>query len=341
MTPTRRPKVATITVGTNELSWLDHGLGSLLQSDTTGFDLEVYFVDNDSSDGSAEHVDKYFDSVRIIRNERNLGFSGANNVGMRAALDAGADYVFLVNPDTWSPPDLVRRLVEFAERWSEHGVVGPLQYQYDPDSGELGEFNEWSRIALWRGEQHVFAGDEISHPSHVRGFADRAPRSLEHAFVQGSALFVRASVLHTVGLFDEVFHTYYEEVDLCRRARWAGWKVALHLDIGIQHYGGGSSPTGSDYTRVHMRRNRYYYLLTDIDWSPLKAARLASRWVVADLRGHGVGGRTTPANGTRETARAFYWLVCAAPVIRDRRARNRALRRRGDTRRGEGRGKYT
>ncbi|TDC67347.1 glycosyltransferase family 2 protein [Micromonospora sp. KC207] len=322
-------RVATITVGTNEIRWLDRALGSLLASDTTGFELTVFYVDNASADGSVAHVISAFPGVRVIRNPRNLGFTGANNVGMRAALAEGFDHIFLVNPDTWTPPGLVRGLVEFAQRWPQYGVIGPLQYRYDPASTELTDFNDWTQVALYLGEQHTFAGDLLDHPSHVSATVrDRAPRTLEHAYVQGSALFVRAAVLCEVGLLDEVFHTYYEEVDLCRRARWAGWRVALLLDLGIQHKGGGGT-AASAYSRIHMRRNRYYYLLTDVDWPPAKAARLAARWLFSDVRGRGVTGRTSAGVGARETFVALGWLARQAPVIRERRRRHRLLRARG------------
>ncbi|WP_374728021.1 glycosyltransferase family 2 protein [Catenuloplanes niger] len=322
----RRPRVATITVSTDEAGWLRRCFAALTGSDTEGFDLDVYLVDNASTDGGADLVAREFPGVRIIRNRVNLGFTGANNVGIRAALADGADYVFLVNPDTWSPPGLVRAMVEFAERWPEYGIIGPLQYRYDAGSAELREFNDWTSTALWLGEQHAFAGDRLDHPSPAGSPAGRAPRTLEHAYVQGAALFARAATLRAIGILDEVFHTYYEEVDLCRRARWAGWRVALLLDEGIQHHGGGGAATRSTYTRVHMRRNRYYCLLTDVDWSPVKAARLAARWLVADLRGRSVVGRIPPMTGARETVAAMRWLAGQAPTIVARRQRHRGLR---------------
>jgi GT2 family glycosyltransferase len=324
---TSRVKVATITVGTNERRWLERCFATLQDSDTPGIDLTVWYVDNNSEDGSTAFVEGRFSEVRVIQNRSNVGFARANNIGMRAALDDGADYVFLVNPDTQTPKSLVRALVEFMDAWTDYGVVGPMQYEYDESGGtSLGAYNDWSKTALRWGEQHAFAGDWPNHPSPAGPLEGRAPNTLEHAYVQGAAFFVRAELLRTVGLFDEVFHTYYEETDLCRRVRWAGWRVALVLDAGIQHFGGGGT-AGSSYRRIQMRRNRYYYLLTDIDWHALPMLRLASRWLKDDLRGRGVGGVTSWWRGTWETVEAACWLARRAPLIRARRRAHRQLGR--------------
>ena len=121
-----------------------------------------------------------------------------------------------------------------------------------------------------------------------------------------------------------MFHTYYEEVDLCRRARWAGWRVALLLNLGIQHHGGGGAGNGR-YRRIHMRRNRYYYLLTDIEWNDRAVLRLSMRWLRRDLLGHGVGGQTTALRGAVETVIAICWLLWRLPTIVERRRTHRRL----------------
>ncbi|WP_327073913.1 glycosyltransferase family 2 protein [Kitasatospora purpeofusca] len=329
--PIRRPKVATITVGTNEARWLPACLSTLLASDTSDFDLTVWYVDNASTDGSTALVRDDFPTVRIIENDANLGFARANNVGMRAALTDGADYVFLVNPDTRTPADLVQQLTAFMEQWPTYGICGPMQYTYtegDGDTVALDEHNEWSTHALKLGEVDGFVGDRPNRPSPASPAHGRAPATLEHAYVQGSAFFVRATVLRTLGLFDRVFHTYYDETDLCRRARWANWRVALNLDLGIQHYGGGSTGA-STYRRVQMRRNRYYFLLTDITWTWPAILSLAGRWLRQDLAGRSVGGNTTPVRGWAETAAAAWWLLGLAPTIARRRRAHRRLRAAG------------
>ena len=140
-----RVRVATITVGTNEIRWLEPCFATLLDSDVPGIDLTVWYVDNDSHDGSTTFVKDRFPEVRVIQNESNVGFARANNIGMRAALADGADYVFLVNPDTQTPKSLVHELTEFMETRTDYGVVCNLQYEYE-QSGitELGAYNDWS-----------------------------------------------------------------------------------------------------------------------------------------------------------------------------------------------------
>ncbi len=316
-------KVVTVTVGTNERPWLHNCFSSLTASDTTGLELDVMYVDNASTDGSIDDV-RRFPQVDIIRNDTNLGFAAANNVALRHALNAGADYIFLVNPDTRTPTTLIRDLVDFMDRHPEYGIVGPLQYTYSDASDCLNEYNEWSKLALQCGEQHAFAADWKNHPSPAGPEEGKAPNTLEHAYVQGAALFVRSDALRTVGLFDEVFHTYYEETDLCRRTRWAGWRVALLLDLGIQHKGGGGAGNGR-YRRIHMRRNRYYYLSTDVDWTARNALRLSGQWLRKDFRGKSVGGQTTALRGTCETVLAIAWLCLQLPQIIERRRRHRRL----------------
>ena len=320
--------VGAVTVSTNDRSWLDASLSTLtasgLDDDT---DLRVIMVDNASTDGSADHVEHRFPTVKVLRNSRNEGFAGANNRGIDAALAQGADYVFIVNPDTRTPPDLVQRLVAFMRAWPSYGIVGPLQYAYSDDGSWDTELNAWSRTALEAGESHVFAADGIDHPSPAGPRTGRAPSTLEHAYVQGSALFCRTDVVREVGAFDVAYHTYYEESDLCRRARWAGWRVALLLDFGLQHYGEGGTHA-SLYRRRHMLRNKYYFLLTDPEWTWRRIGRLAARWFRHDLAGCGAAPADTRAGAVADTLAGLLWLTTQGPrMYRRRRQYAAALHR--------------
>jgi GT2 family glycosyltransferase len=321
------PRVTAIVVGTNERPWLDACLSSLLAS--RGEPVRTVYVDNASSDGSAAYVRERFPPVEVVEAGANLGFSGANNLGLAQAREHGAAYAFLVNPDTRTPKDLVARLAALMDAYPEYGVVGPLQTEYaevdDPEAET--PLGEWSRTALANGEANVFADDAPRHPSTAGPLEGRAPSTLEHAYVQGAALFVRLEALARTGPFDATYHTFYEELDLARRMRWCGYRVALALDATIQHRGGGSTG-GSPYRAYHMLRNRYFFLFTDPTWEPLETAALALRWLGQSLRLAFFGReddwiRPTP----RILASVLVWLVRNAPLIRARRREHARLAR--------------
>jgi GT2 family glycosyltransferase len=276
------PHVICVTVGTNDGNWLSQCYKTLLES-TYPHMSEIY-VDNASSDGSVQTVETLFPSVEIIRSSGNLGAAAANNLALTRALPQ-CDYVMFLNPDTRTPPDLIERLVAFMEENPSYGAVGPMQYVYTMTGAEfctLG-LNAWSMDALRNGERHEFAHRFSGRPSAAGPIEGRAPRTLEHAYVQSSAMMTRTSVLKSTGLLDPAYHTYYEELDLCRRIRWLGYRVALLLDEGIEHVGGGNT-SGTRYKTYHMLRNKYYYLWTDPTWRVPDALQLSWSWVRSDLR---------------------------------------------------------
>lgn len=318
--------MVAITVSANSRPWIDVCLRSLLDSVTDGVELEVVVVDNASTDGSADLVATEFPSVRLVRNTTNEGFAGGNNVGIRYALAIGADYVFLVNPDTRTPAGLLQALVDFLQAWPDYGLVGPMQSAYTKDGSPSDTLNEWSQEALRVGESHFFIHTWPNHDSSAGPEAGRAPRTLEHSYVQGAALVCRTEVLRRIGLFDAAYHSYYEESDLCRRTRWAGWRVALLLDHTIQHFGGGGS-RHSLYRRRKMLRNKYYFLFTDPGWTVLDTMRLAGYWLWLDLHRKGAAPAATVAGAAGDILAAVGSLLLLAPrILRQRRRHHRLLR---------------
>ena len=310
-----RPQVAVIVVGYNSRRWLYDALGSVLASDGVGdqFDLQVYYVDNDSQDGSVGLVRSEFPDVSIFDAQRNLGFSAGNNLAASEALAVGADYLFLVNPDTRTPSKLIRGLVEFMERWPQYGIVGPMQWAYpSPGASPAPEANEWSVAALTAGEAHPLAINRPSLPPHAPPASERARGTLEHSYVQGAALFARAAMVHQVGMLDTTFHSFYEEVEWCRRARMAGWRVALLQELGIFHCGGAA---GGTYRRRQMMRNKFVFLFTDPSLSVTDVLAIGAGWLRADLRGHGVGGTSSIPVALVDLLVSVAWLVARIPAI--------------------------
>lgn len=325
------PSVAAIMVGTNERAWLERALGSLQHSRgrCSAFHLTVYYVDNGSRDGSSDFVRRFFPEVRLIENSINIGFAAANNKAIREALAEDLDYVFLINPDTWTPPQLLLSMTRFMQQWPSYGVVGPLQWSYHAvGQAEVDQpsYNAWTLQALRAGERHVFYLNAPHLPSPADPGTPRAPHTIEHAYVQGAALFARVAMLASIGLFDETYHTFYEETDLCRRARLSGWRVALLSDLGIYHKGAGGE--SSAYRRTQMMRNKYYFLLTDIDLRAADMITVGTSWLRSDLAGEGVGGSSSRSRAWLELARSAGWLAGRIPSVASQRSKQRALRRR-------------
>jgi GT2 family glycosyltransferase len=324
--PRASSQTAAVVVGTNERRWLEECVGSLSEGRGVGDPLLIY-VDNASSDGSAEWVSARFPEVTVLRLRSNRGFAHANNEGIKEALRQGAAYAYLANPDTRTPRHLLQALTEFMDEHASYGVVGPMQTEYRPDQDvdQPSPLNEWSQLALQNGERNVFHDDAPAHPSTAGPATGRAERTLEHAYVQGAALFARLEAVRRAGCLDPLYHTYYEETDLCRRVRWCGYRVALLLDATTQHRGGGSGPA-SAYRTYHMLRNRYVFALTDPTWTRTEVTRLSLLWstrILRDAFSRDPGAQ--PALTPLLAGRIAAWFALHWPQVLTRRRRNARL----------------
>jgi GT2 family glycosyltransferase len=181
--------------------------------------------------------------LTLIETGDNLGFAGANNVGLRYAFGGGdAEYVWLLNNDTVVAPDALRALVEIAEREPAAGMVGSKLLEYDrPDVLQLAG---GGRVVPWRGLTTYFGIGERD-----RGQWERV---LELDYVAGASLLVRRAAVEQIGGLDERFFLYSEEVDWCLRARARGWTLLYAPASRVWHKGGQSvrhrSPLHDYYT---------------------------------------------------------------------------------------------
>jgi GT2 family glycosyltransferase len=172
-------------------------------------------VDNGSSDGTLAAVAEHFPEVECIANPTNLGFAAGCNVGLRYALDQGADFVFIANNDTVVAPNLLTEVVAAAVP-TDVGIVAPLVY-YAADPQRI-----WSAGA---GRNPL----TLEMSGNLRGQIDKGiwPEVLEREYVVGCGLLLKRELLDRVGLFDPRFFMYYEDLDLCLRARAAGFRILL------------------------------------------------------------------------------------------------------------------
>lgn len=186
-------------------------------------DVDVVVVDNGSTDGSAERIAAELPDVELIRSDRNRGFAGGANLGIRRALEGGAEYVWHLNNDTQVEPGTLSALVATAEGDPFVGIVG----------GALS--NEW-------GGGRVSISTGVTKPA--TGPGDRID------YITGACMLVRRAVFEEVGLFDELFFFYFEDADFCLRARAAGWRLAVAADARVTHTGGATVGEAADRLQV-------------------------------------------------------------------------------------------
>jgi len=213
-------------------------------------DYEVVVVDNGSIDGSVKAIRERFPDVTLIENGENLGFTGGNNVGLRHALERHAHYALLLNNDTEVAPDFLRHMVEVAEADPSVGIVGPTIYYHEQPHVI---WSAGGTVDRRRGQTTMVGLNE-----QASGQPGTAPREVD--FVTGCALLVRKSVLEQVGLLNDKFFAYYEEVEWCERARRAAYRILSVPGAKVWHKISAQARSDSPLVHYLMTRNRLLWI---------------------------------------------------------------------------------
>lgn len=231
------PLLSIIIITWNSEEFIEKCLKSIF--DTKGsVDLEVIVVDNASLDTTTKIIERFKPEVRLISNQQNLGYSKANNQGIEVSK---GDYALLLNPDVELKENCLKLMLDFVEKHEEAEVVAPQLLNPDgsiqPSCREFPDFS----IFLWEfsGLSFLFPKNKTLGRWRMGYFDFQSSREVDQPM--GSCLLLRRKVFQEIGVFDEQFPIFFNDVDLCYRIKKRGGKLYFLPEAKALHYKGGST----------------------------------------------------------------------------------------------------
>jgi GT2 family glycosyltransferase len=300
-------RVCAVVVSYNGRRWLEACLDSLRLSSVR---VDVVVVDNASEDGTLDSAVR-LPGVAYLSQETNLGFGAASNLGIRFALDRGADYILLLNQDARVLPDTVAELVRCATAYPEYGIQSPVHLD---GSGERLDPSFLEYVARGAPDFYsdLFRGElEAIYPV---------------AFVNAAAWLITHSCLEGIGGFDPLFHMYEEDMDYCRRAAFHGFRIGIVPTARVLHSRGKHevvyrSPwhrrLSNLRTASERARNRSILCLKEPSASFTRQFALMIRDLIADSL-HDI--ITLNLHGAAWRSIGLVRVIAALPTIRRHRA---------------------
>ncbi len=262
-------------VSYNVREYLEICIDSILEH-ASNIKHEIIVVDNNSKDNTKELFSAKYTGIKFIASDKNLGFAAANNIAIK---ESQGQYIILLNPDTKICNNSLQNLIACLKQHPECGVVGPqLLNKNDSLQNGLREFPRLSN-ALIRNSwlKHIPFFKKRIDKYHMRNFDLTKSGYVDQ--VSGAAMMFSKATLQKIGLLDEMFFIFFEEVDFCKRVRDAGLKVFYFPQSQIYHWGGKSREQDEckikliylesllKYLRKHHKQ--YKYLIFIILFKPL------------------------------------------------------------------------
>ncbi len=206
---------------------------------------KIIIVDNASTDDTVQNIRQQYPQFTLIINKQNLGFAAGVNIGIRYALDEQTDYLFLLNNDTTVPPNLLDVMIHYAETLPNAGILTPMLHYLD-DSEQLW-FCGTDRNHL------TLESKDFGHFGPRRHIQSDTPRTVDYIF--GTAMLIPQHTIANVGLLDEHFFMYYEDMDFCIRVQAVeNYKLYTIPDVSVGHGIETSTSTHSAMRYYHKAR---------------------------------------------------------------------------------------
>ena len=246
--------LSIIIVNWNTKDFLINCLKSIQRDNSCN--LEIIIVDNNSSDGSVEILEKQYGHIKLIRNSSNLGFAKANNIGINASMGR---FIALINSDIIVHKNCLNTLIRFMDNNPEIGAAGPRIL--NPD--RTVQISARKSPGIWNNLCQVLGLNKLFPKSSF--FSDWFMTYWQHDSVRkvdalsGCFIIVRKEAVRETGVLDEKFFFYGEDLDWCKRFRDKGWDIALCPDAQATHFGAASSSKTPISCYLQLQKADLYY----------------------------------------------------------------------------------
>jgi hypothetical protein len=220
-------------------------------------EFEVMVIDNHSEDGSIQMLKREYPQVKLLRNQRNLGFAAACNQGIRISRGR---YILLLNPDTEFTSGGITRMVEFLNAHEKVGICGPQMI--DPQGEVLFSCRSFPSFLTAISSSQSFLNRFFpKNPLSKKYLLKDMDRSQEREvdWVSGSSLLARRAVFEKIGLLDEIFFMYVEDVDFCYRAKKSGFLVYYFPQVTVVHQVGASTRRRKISMQAEHHKSMYHF----------------------------------------------------------------------------------
>ena len=240
----QKPDISIITINYNRFEDTCELISSL--KGHCSVPHEIIVIDNGSAeDRSLNFIERYPD-IKCIRSEKNLGFSGGNNLGIK---EARGTYLFFLNNDTYILEDSFRNLIERLEQNPRIGGVSPkIKFAFPPQNIQFAGYTCLSSITL---RNHLIGFGEADHGQHEL--------SRQSPYLHGAAMMIKREVINKVGVMPEIFFLYYEELDWCTRMTQAGYELWYEPQATVFHKESQTTGQESPLRTFYLTRNRLLY----------------------------------------------------------------------------------
>lgn len=258
-------KLSIIIVGFNTKDYLKQTLNSVfatLKGSKIGF--EVIVVDNASTDESNAMVKEQFSQVKLIESKVNLGFGGANNEG---AKKAQGEYLFFLNSDTIAPSRMIEKIIFYLDKHPEIAILTPKLVSEDEKTVQAGIMNYKPTIGrlIWE-KPFKLLKPLVIKVGFLRKLACKVNldfcdfnQQREVDWITAAAMFIRKDVFDRLQGFDEKIFMYFEDVDLCLRAKELGAKIVYYPEAMIIHLGGKSISLSKERKKIYYQSQNYFW----------------------------------------------------------------------------------